>query len=138
MTSSLRLIPILALAIASTGCVEYKSNITGTVTRDGKPLVWKSEEGTLLVLFVPEDRTRFSPKHADFTDPATGAYRFAELPAGKYTVAIQMFDEKYNDALNKHFDAYRTTIQCEVTEDNQVIDIDLPKDLPKGGGRPEK
>lgn len=136
MKSFLRLVPVLMLAIGSTGCVEYKSNVTGTVTRDGKPLEWRSEGGYLLVLFVPEDRSKLSPKSAE-TDRA-GTYRFAEIPAGKYTIAIQQFDEKYNDAFNKHFDAYRTTIQCEVTEDNQVIDVDLPKDLPRGGGRPEK
>lgn len=136
MRNFLRLLVILTLAIGSTGCVEYKSNITGTVTRDGKPLVWRSEGGYLLVLFVPEDRSRFSPKSAE-TDRETGTYRLAEIPAGKYTIAIQQFDERFNDAFNKQFDAYRTTIQCEVTEDNQVIDIDLPKDLPRGGGRKE-
>jgi hypothetical protein len=127
---------MLTLAVGATGCVEYKSNITGTVTRDGKPLVWKSEGGYLLVLFVPEDRSKFSPRHAE-TDRDTGTFRMAELPAGKYTIAIQQFDERYMDALNKQFDAYRTTIRCEITEDNQVIDIDLPKDLPRNVGPPE-
>jgi hypothetical protein len=138
MRSVLRLLPVLALAIGATGCVEYKKNITGTVTRDGKPLVWPKEGGSLLVIFVPEDRSKFSPKHADFTDRDTGEFRFDELPAGRYTVAIQQFDERYMDALNKQYDPYRTTIECEVTDDNQVINIDLPKDLPRNVGPPER
>jgi hypothetical protein len=137
MRSFARLV-LLTLAIAATGCVDYKKNITGTITRDGKPLVWRTEGGSLLVIFVPEDRSKLSPKHADFTDRDTGAYRFDELPAGRYTVAIQQFDERYFDALNKQFDPYRTTIECEVTDDNQVINIDLPRDLPRNEGHPDR
>ena len=78
-----------------------------------------------------------SPKSAE-TDRETGTYRLAEIPAGKYTIAIQQFDERFMDAFNKQFDAYRTNIHCEITDDNQVIDIDLPKDLPGHGERGEK
>ena len=53
------------------------------------------------------------------------------IPAGTYRVAIQQFDEKHNDALQHKYNPPSTPLLYEVTrEDDQVIDIDLPKKLP--------
>jgi hypothetical protein len=108
-----------------------RTNITGTITRDGKPLVWDSEGGHLLVLFVPEDRKPDQDPYRAETDRAAGTYRIPSIPAGRYLVAVQQFDDRHRDALQTKFDAYRTPLRFEVVADGQVIDIDLPKDLPR-------
>jgi hypothetical protein len=132
MKTLFRILVGLAL-VAAVGCGK-KSNVHGTITRDGQPLVWKSEGGHLLVIFIPEDREADSNVYRAETDRDTGAYRIASIPAGRYRVAVQQFDEKHNDALRHTYDPHATTLVYEVTGDNQRIDVDLPKDLP-GGGR---
>lgn len=110
---------------------ETVCNVSGKVTRDGKPLAWKSEGGHLLVLFVPETRRVGQDPYLAETDRAAGTYRVAGVKTGRYRVAIQQFDEKHADALNSKYDPAQTKLVVEVTADGQVIDIDLPKDLPK-------
>lgn len=124
MKTAVRLILGLVL-VAAIGCAT-KSNVTGTITRGGKPLTWKSEEGHLLVIFLPEDRDANPNTYRAETDRETGSYRIASIPAGTYRVAVQQFDEKHNDALNHKYDPAKTTLRYEVTSDNQVIDVDLP------------
>ena len=133
---------MVALAAAA-GCTDgpppKKTNITGTVTRDGKPLVWPSKDGKLHVIFAPVERQITDYPFKAETDTAAGTYRIEALPPGKYMVGIYMFDERHMDALQNKFDPNHTPLRVEVTEDNQVIDIDLPKDLPKGkGGMPKE
>ncbi len=130
----LGLVVVLVAAVAVVGLFVAgpgeRTDITGTITRGGQPLVWKSEGGHLLVLFVPEDRKPGQDPYRAETDRASGTYRIAKIPAGRYLVAVQQFDERHLDALQTKFDAYRTPLRYEVTADGQVIDIDLPKDLP--------
>ncbi|HVK09799.1 MAG TPA: hypothetical protein VM597_13570 [Gemmataceae bacterium] len=136
---------LLASALAAfVGCTEppaKKTNITGTVTRDGKPLVWLFEGGKLHVIFAPVERKITDPPFPAETDSVAGTYRIAALPPGEYLVGIYMFDERHMDALQNRFDPSHTPLRRTVTEDNQVIDIDLPKDLPKAepktGGMPK-
>lgn len=106
-------------------------NVSGKITRDGKPLVWKSEGGHLLVLFVPETRRANQDPYMAEVDRAAGTYKVTGVKAGRYKVAIQQFDERHNDALNGKYDPGHTQHVVEVQEDGQVIDIDLPKELPK-------
>lgn len=129
MRAFVRLALGVLLIAGVTGCVRVKTNITGTVTCDGKPLVWNSEGGHLHLVFHPEPERGISPVKAD-TDWRTGTYRIAEIPAGKYRIAVQQFDEKHNDAFGGRLDAVRSNLHCEVTDDGQVINIDIPKDLP--------
>ncbi len=137
------LLCVLTIALAA-GCTDdpaaaKKANITGTVTRDGKPLVWPFKDGKLHVIFAPVERQITDYPFKAETDSVAGTYRIAALPPGKYMVGIYMFDERHMDALQNKFDPNHTPIRVEVTEDNQVIDIDLPKDLPKGkGGMPKE
>jgi hypothetical protein len=122
---------VLALALAAAGCEEAKrTNVTGTITRDGKPLAWKGAGGHLVVIFMPEDRTPGRDGILAVTDRDTGTYRIARIPPGAYLVALHQFDEKHTDAFQNKLDPVKTTLRVEVAEDNQVIDIDVPKDLP--------
>jgi hypothetical protein len=136
---------VLAACLAAlVGCNEpaavKKTNITGTVTRDGKPLVWPFEGGKLHVIFAPVERKITDNPFKAETDSVAGTYRIEALPPGEYLVGIYMFDERHMDALQNRFDPNHTPVRRTVTEDNQVIDIDLPKDLPKAapkGGLPK-
>ncbi len=130
MRTVIRLLLGLVLVGASSGCIHIKTNITGTITRDGQPLVWESDEGTLEVIFVPEDRTKSDPIRA-ITDRDHCSYRIGEIPAGKYLVAIHQFEERHRDVLANKYDPHYSPLRFEVTDDNQVINIDLPKELPK-------
>ena len=122
---------VLVLALAAAGCEEPKrTNITGTITRDGKPLVWKSSGGHLVVIFMPEDRKPGKDGILAVTDRDTGTYRIDHIPPGAYLVALHQFDEKHMDGFQNKLDPVKTTIRVEVVEDNQVIDVDVPKELP--------
>ena len=122
---------VLLLALAASGCeVAKRTNITGTITRDGKPLVWKSEGGHLVVIFVPEDRKPGQDPILAVTERDTGTYRIAQIPPGAYLVALHQFDEKHMDAFRNKLDPAKTTLRVEVVEDNQVIDVDVPTELP--------
>ena len=127
MNVFMRLVLGLTLLVALTGCSGKRSNITGTITRDGKPLVIESEEGHLLVLFVPEKWKSSSQVFRAEVDRSTGSYTISEIRAGRYLVAIQQFDERHNDALDSKYDPSKSPLRFDVTEDGQVIDIDLPK-----------
>ena len=121
---------VLVLVVAAAGCQSKRTNISGTITRDGKPLVWESEGGHLLVIFVPEDRKPGQDPILAESDKETGTYRIHQIPPGAYLVAIHQFDEKHMDALHNKYDPAKTALRVEVVEDNQVIDVDLPKELP--------
>jgi hypothetical protein len=105
--------------------------VSGTITREGKPLAWPTEKGEFVVLFVPEPRKENQDPYQAETDRATSTYRIPAIRAGRYRVAIHQFvTENHRDALQNKYDPFKTPLVCEVTEDGQVIDIDLPKDLP--------
>ena len=105
--------------------------VSGTITRDGKPLEWPTEQGEFIVLFVPEPRKENQDPYQAETDRATSTYRVPAIRAGTYRVAIHQFvTEHHRDALQNRYDPFKTSLLKEVTEDGQVIDIDLPKDLP--------
>jgi hypothetical protein len=127
---------LVVVLVVAAGCSESeadvkRSNITGTVTRDGKPLEWPFEGGKLHVIFVPEDRKPNQYPFRGEADRATGTYTLPPLPPGKYLVAVHMFDDRHMDALKNKFDPAHSPLRAEVTEDGQVINIDIPKDLPK-------
>jgi hypothetical protein len=130
MNVALRVALGLTLIVALTGCGR-RTDISGTITRDGKPLVWKSEGGHLLVLFVPENRSKDGEVYRAETNREAGTYRVSELKAGKYLVAIHQFDERHQDALGNKYDPHHSPLRCEVLEDGQVIDFDLPKNNPR-------
>jgi len=127
MKLSMRLALGLTLVVAMTGCSNQRSNITGTITQDGKPLVAETEEGHLLVLFVPAEWKPDSQVFRAQTDRTTGSFSLPEIRAGKYLVAIQQFDGRHRDALNSKYDPTKSPLRFDVTEDGQVIEIDLPK-----------
>ena len=83
MKVALRFTLLLTLAIGTTGCSGNKSDISGTVTRDGKPLHWDSEGGHLIVIFFPEDRAANKDVYSATTDRATGTYRIPKIRAAR-------------------------------------------------------
>lgn len=123
-------------------------SVSGTVTRDTKPLVWNTEENReLTVIFIPEaKRDNSTPLYPAVTDAKTGRFNIPELPTGTYSVAVQQLNPGYHDLLGMVYDPGSTTIKVEVKEDGQEIPIDLPKVLPPrksanppnvgGGGAP--
>jgi hypothetical protein len=125
-----RLAVICVLTMMATGCARIRSNVTGTITRDGKPLEWPKAERKLYVLFMPVDVSSGRDPVQAVTDVETGTFRVPEIRSGTYLVAIQMFDEHYTDVLQHKYNPASSPLRVEVTEDNQVVDIDLPKDLP--------
>src|SRR5262245_34012048 len=86
---------VIAGALAFVGWSMYdpKYTISGTITRDGKPLEWKTDNGVLLVLFVPMDRVKDANVYrAMKTDRKTGHYAITNIPPGPYRVSIQQQD----------------------------------------------
>lgn len=126
MKTALRIALGLSLIAVSAGCSKPRSEVSGTITRAGKALVWNGDGGNLLVIFFPEDRTSNDKVYSAQTDRATGKYSLPPIPAGRYMVAVQQFDEKFNDAFKAKYDPARSPLRYEVTMDGQVIDIDLP------------
>ncbi len=110
-------------------------NITGAVTRGGKPLAWPGDEGRLHVIFVPEVRLPDELPTKAECDSAAGTFRVDRLRAGSYRVAVHMFDEHHIDALGNQFDPGNSPVRHKVEADNQVIAVDLPETLPRGGKR---
>jgi hypothetical protein len=128
--NALKYVSLLSIfLVAAAGCARTRTNVTGTITRDGKPLEWSTENGFLLVIFVPENR-RSDGEVYRAEAQMDGTFKLNEIRSGRYKVAIQQFDEKFNDALNHKYDPAKSPLRYEVTDDGQVIDIDLPKELP--------
>jgi len=135
-----RLIPtacLLMLFFGLSGCGSKKVSITGTVTRSGEKMTWPND-GFLTVVFVPEDRQRDTSTYPAKTDIATSTYSIEGIPTGKYTVAVQQFDLKHMDALGGKYDPGHTTLHYEVTQNGQVIDIDVPVAAAKEGKGPKE
>ena len=133
------LLCLFALLAGLSGCGGRPVGISGTITHGGKKLTWPGG-GYLLVVFSPENATQTSKVYAATTDIATSSYRVETIPTGRYRVAIQQFSEKHMDALGGGYDPGHTTLLYEVVQDGQVIDIDLPAEVPEGGakGKQEK
>jgi hypothetical protein len=139
MSKSLHLVflwvAFLAIACVPSGCANPKYPVSGSTTRDGKPLEWKSDEGVLDVKFVPLDRERDRNVYRAETDRTTGTYTIVGIPPGSYRVSIQQMDPyPTHDLLGFALGMRDSPIIRPVAKDKKVIDIDLPRDLPKKGG----
>jgi hypothetical protein len=133
--TSLRLAAATVLiALASAGCKENRQySVTGKVTRGGEPLVWNSDNSQLIVMFVPVNRKPSSSTYLAETNKEEGTYRIAGIPPGEYLVSIQQTDPvPTHDLLNFAYGPSNSPIRKEVTDDGQVIDIDIPAE--QGGG----
>jgi hypothetical protein len=129
----LTLVICLAVAVLAAGCDKPKYNISGKVTRDGKPLEWKGDNIKLDVKFVPLDRDRDKKVYsAQETDGKAGTYSISGIPPGTYLVSIQQMDPfPTHDLLNFTLDMAKSPLRATVTKDGEVIDLDIPKDLAK-------
>jgi|GEM_PF-2060809 len=111
--------------------------VTGTVTRGGKLLEWKSDAPELWIRFAAEDPKKDDNVYRAEVDTAKGTYVVPKLPAGKYVVAVQLLDPPpFDDLLSFSYDLPVTPLRCEVNSD-RTFDVDLPVELPKSrrGGR---
>jgi hypothetical protein len=107
-----------------------KCRITGTITRDGKPLEWKDNFCYLLVIFASTDRQRHPEIYRFEGDTKDGTYVLTNVPPGEYRVSITQLDEpRFHDQLELAYGLNNSPIVREVKGDG-VIDIDLPKELP--------
>jgi len=137
MTPSARktLLALTCLTIAwlVPGCSPAKHRVTGRVQREGKPLVWKSDESDLIVIFVPLDRDRDKELYRALeTDRKAGTFSIAAVPAGSYRVSIQQQDPRpTHDLLGFAYSIESSPIVYEVSASQTHFDIDLPRELPK-------
>jgi len=134
----LLIVSLLAIGGAAAFLAWYLYNptctISGTITRDEKPLVWKTDKGVLTVIFVPIDREQNLNVYRAETDRKTGTYRITGIPAGSYRVSIQQVDpDSRYDLLNFALSTKDSTIFRDVTRDGEVLDIDIPKNLAAKG-----
>lgn len=130
-------VTVVLFAFFSAGCKENRQyTISGKVTRGGEPLVWESDNSQLLVIFIPVDRRDDSPTYRAETVKEEGTYSIAGIPPGEYLVSIQQTDPiPTHDLLNFAYGPSNSPIRKKVTENGQIIDIDLPADLAGGGKR---
>ena len=136
------LVLLLLLAIIAAGAVyaiihfnllgTRQVNVHGVVTRDGRPLEYRTDYHSLSVLFIPEPREQTSPLYPAKTDPDTGRFDIKNIPAGTYKVALQQLDHAAeHDVLKMVYDPSSTNLVVEVASDGQEIPIDIPRVLPK-------
>src|SRR5581483_1323070 len=130
---------VVAVLIAVAGVVlilnwtPRKYHVTGTITRAGKPLEWEAEgeRRELLIIFAPTDRERYREIYRCTGDPDKGTYAI-DVPANEYRISIKQLDPYpgKRDLLKLAFDVGTSPIFRTVTG-NGVINIDLPRELPK-------
>jgi hypothetical protein len=107
--------------------------VTGTVTRDGKPLQWKSDNHELRVFFVSTDRERYPDVYKCIGDAKTGDYVIENVPPGEYLVSVQQTDPyPTHDLLNFAYDLKDSPLRCRVPE-QLPYNIDLPKKIANRG-----
>jgi hypothetical protein len=108
-----------------------KCRITGTITRDGKPLEWKEGYVYLQVIYASTDRKAHPEIYRCEADPSTGAYVITNIPHGMYLVSITQFDKvRVHDQLQFAYGLRNSPIVREVKGDG-VLDIDLEKETPR-------
>src|SRR5262245_57090241 len=100
--------------VTQSGLVPRRVSVSGTITRDGKPLGWESEAGTLDVVFLPKVRDNTTEVFRAESNRATGRFEFKEIPPGDYIVCVQQLDpDGAHDLLGMVYDPSSTDIERE-------------------------
>src|SRR5437868_3311382 len=108
------------LIVTQSGLIERRVSISGTITRDGKPLEWRSDAGTLSVVFLPKQRDNTTEVFRANSDRATGRFEIKDIPTGTYIVTVQQLDpDGAHDLLGMVYDPSSTDIEREVKSDGQ-------------------
>jgi len=121
-----------AKQLQKSGAPVREVSIHGSVTRDGQPLQWKGERPQLWVIFQQRDVIgTLSETYPAVCDTEAGTFSIAKIPLGWYKVSVEQMDPyPKQDLLNFAFNPANTTLEYEVTHDEQEFHIDLPKVLP--------
>lgn len=119
-------VPLVVLIVMWT---PRKYAVQGTITRGGKALQWQGDKISLLVIFVPTDRSRHRDLYRCEGDTQTGRYA-VEVPAGEYRVSIQMMDPyPTHDLLQFRYALKDSPLIYEITGPRRLdIDLDPPAD----------
>src|SRR5262245_53604881 len=80
------------IIVTQSGLISRRVSVSGTVTRDGKPLEWQSDAGTLSVVFLPKVRDNTTEVFRAESDRSTGRFDLKEIPPGNYIVCVQQLD----------------------------------------------
>jgi hypothetical protein len=139
------LLATIVVAVALFAAIQFgllgprEVNISGFVTRDGKPLEWHSDAGKLSIVFLPKKRDTTTPAYRAESDRATGRFEVKNIPTGTYIVTVQQLDpDGAHDLLGMVYDPASTDIEREVTKDGEEFKIDIPKNLPKRRAAPPR
>lgn len=125
------------------GLSPARTGVRGTLVHDGKPVLPPSETHKVLLIFVPEKVGKDFEVYRAEVDRTTGEFTLPALPSGRYVVAVQLFDDKHMDSFGGKYDPGKSPLRYDVTEDNQVIEVVVPKEeteepkepRPKGKGK---
>ena len=128
MTPSLRrsALALALLAFGLAGCSPSAVKVTGTLTKNGQPMV-VSEDTYVTLSFVPEGKsegqeTSYSAKF----DQKTGTYS-VELPPGNYRtmLIVALPGSKKDGKLNAPTPPVKSDKVYQMTKDQQ-LDIEVP------------
>jgi hypothetical protein len=113
----------LFLLLVATGCPGGSGGYTvkGKVTHGGQPLSF-ADGGGAAMSFVDVS----SPDKIYSCSVNPDSTYEVEVPAGKYTVGIQIFDKDRNDKLGNKYMPGASSIVKEVTGSVDNLDIDVP------------
>lgn len=132
LAASLLVICGSLLAIGAAGAYLFQHfyqptyTVAGVVTRDGKPLVWKTDAGRLEVKFVPLDRQRDTNVYRAMETDRDGAYTIRNIPAGSYRVSIQQQDpDARYDLFRFALSLDKSPILRDVLTDDDALNIDI-------------
>lgn len=123
---------LAAILVAASGCGAKTSLVNGRVVKDGKPLKL-SAKGMVVLALYPENskdaKSQFPAEtKPDGTFTVVGPDRKG-IPAGKYRVAVQVFDPYPNtEILGGKYTVDKSTIVKDVNgTDELTIDVGTGK-----------
>jgi hypothetical protein len=97
--------------------------VSGTVTRNGKPLP-VGREGMLTVSLISTSDP--NQKFGGEGEEGRNTFRIFAIPPGVYKVAVQQLDGSGRDVLKGAYSEANTTLEQQITAENeQTIVIDL-------------
>jgi len=117
-----------ALVLSSGGCSPKKVKVTGTVLKNGKPL--EVSKAGVEVILIPEAVEKAQATNFPTRLEADGTFAVADVPPGKYKIAVQQLDnptDQRSDRLKGAFSPEKTAIRRDIDGKTPLtIDVDKP------------